>query len=214
MHRQPLSLLTLLLCLFSAAASAEAGRYRIDSAASDIHWRVYRAGALSGLGHNHVISASGVSGSIQLEAPPRASSFELNIPVAALVVDRPALRQRYGEDFSAQLSAQQVADTRANMLGDKLLKGDQFPQVQLSGSTVVSSGQRVDIPVTIRIVSRSIAMRLPATVEFDGRQLHARGQFTLSHRQLGLQPFRAALGALRVAENIDFSYDIRATRAD
>lgn len=214
MYRQRLSLLALLLCFISAAASAETGHYRIDSAASDIHWRVYRAGALSGLGHNHVISASGVSGSVQLETPPQESSFELNIPVAALVVDNPALRSRYGGDFSAQPSAKAVAGTRANMLGDKLLKGDQFPQMQLSGSAVVSSGQQVDIPVTIRILGRSIAVRLPASVEFDGRQLRARGQFALSHRQLGLQPFSAALGALRVAEDIDFSYDIRANRTD
>jgi len=208
----PLSLL-----LFCTLAVAESGRYAIDPAASDIHWRVYKAGALSALGHNHVISADRVDGDVQLADAPQASRFELQIPVSALVVDSPALRQRYAGDFSAQPSAQAVADTRANMLGESLLKAGQYPHIRLSGTAVVGAGgtaQDLLLDATVELAGRSIKLRLPARVTIEGRELRASGNCTLSHQQLGLKPFSAALGALRVAQNIDFTYDILARRAD
>lgn len=205
------------LLLFCAATTAQTGRYTIDSAASDIHWRVYRAGLLSGLGHNHVISTGSFTGSVRLANAPQASRFELLIPVSALVVDAPAQRRRYSGDFSAQPSAQTIADTRANMLGGSQLNASSYPHIRLSGSAVVAAGkpeQDLLLAATLELVGRSIKLRLPARVRIDEGELRASGHFTLSHQQLGLTPFRAVMGALRVAEKIDFTFDIRARRAD
>ncbi len=213
----PSHLFYLLLILCSAAASAETGRYTVDPAASDIHWRVYRAGLLAGLGHNHVISTGGFSGSVQLADAPQASLFELVIPVTALVVDDPAMRRRYGGDFSDQPSTQAIAGTRANMLGGSLLNAGSYPRIRLSGSAVVAAGKREQdllLDAEMELVGQSIPIRLPARVTLNGDELLASGQFTLSHRQLGLTPFSAAMGALKVAQKIDFTYDIHARRAD
>ena len=53
-------------------------------------------------------------------------------------------------------------------------------------------------------VSREI--RVPVAVEWDGGELVARGSFVVTHGQIGLVPFSAALGALRVREEIEVDY--------
>lgn len=205
----PLLLAALLLSLPAAGLTATV--YRIDSAASDIHWRVYRSGTLAVRGHNHVISASRVSGSVNLATPPKQSEFTLEIPVAALVVDDPALRRRYSADFSKPISTDAIIATRGNMLGPKLLDAARHPRIHLQGTAVISGGkgnENVAIPCTLQLAGKTIQLRLPARISVTNGLLRASGSFTLSHRQLGLEPFSAAMGALRVAENIDFNFVI------
>ena len=204
-----LILLALLLTLPASGLSATA--YRIDSAASDIHWRVYRSDTLAARGHNHVIAASRISGSVELAQPPHASRFKLEIPVAALVIDAPALRRRYSEDFSKPISTDAIIATRSNMLGPKLLDGVRYPRIQLRGEATLrgnKGSENITIPCTLLLAGKSIQLRLPTRISITNGLLRASGSFTLSHRQLGLKPFSAALGALQVAENIDFNFVI------
>ena len=199
------------LLLTLPLAGLTATDYRIDSAASDIHWRVYRSGTLAARGHNHVISASRVSGSVELAPPPKTSAFKLEIPVTALVIDDPALRRRYGEDFSKPISTDAIIATRTNMLGPKLLDASRHPVIYLQGEAVVRRGkgsENVAIPCTLQLAGKTVHLRLPARISITNGLLRASGSFTLSHRQLGLEPFSAVMGALRVAENIEFNFVI------
>lgn len=215
MIRRPTAMraaICLALLVVSAAATARE-TYTVDPARSDIHWRIYRAGPLAEKGHNHVISARRFSGAVTL-VRGGPSTFELAIPVTALEVDNPALRRRYGPGFDTGLTEADRAATRANMLGPSLLDSARHAQIRLTGSATLdpgTAGTQVLLPVAVSIAGRTVRLRLPATISVSGRELRARGSFSLSHRQLGLRPFTAALGALRVAERIDFSFDIRAS---
>lgn len=210
------SLLILAAVLFTLPAAGQTGTvYQIDSSASDIHWRVYRSGSLAVRGHNHVISASRISGSVELAKPPQKSQFTLEIPVAALVIDDPALRRRYAEDFSKPISTDAIIATRSNMLGPKLLDAASHPRIHLQGAAIVrgdKGNENVAIPCTLKLAGKTIQLRLPARISVTNGLLRASGSFTLSHRQLGLEPFSAALGALQVADNIDFNFVIVARR--
>ncbi|SDJ53473.1 YceI family protein [Microbulbifer yueqingensis] len=205
--------LCLTLVMASAAATA-ADNYTVEASRSDIHWRIYRAGPLAQKGHSHVISARGFSGSVQVNSGS-PSAFQLVIPVAALEVDNPALRRRYGAEFATDLSAEDRAATRANMLGPRLLDGARHPHIRIAGSTTVNpptDSREILLPVTLSIAGREVRLRIPATISITEREVRATGRISLSHQQLGLRPFSAAMGALRVADRIDFSFDIRATR--
>ncbi|PCO06537.1 YceI family protein [Microbulbifer flavimaris] len=182
------------------------------SAASDIHWRVYRSGPMAHLGHNHVIRATNIRGSVTLRDATQLSEFTLEIPLQRLEVDPPALRRRYGREFSSQLSSEDIAGTRANMLGERQLQASRFPTIRLTGKarlSDVSAAQKVLIAARLHLRGRIIPLRLPATVTVSSGSVRASGSFSLSHAQLGLEPFSVALGALRVGERIDFSFDIR-----
>lgn len=112
---------------------------------------------------------------------------------------------------------QTTADTRTNMLGGSLLNAARYAKFRLSSTAVVTVGKRQQNLVlhsTLELAGRRIHQVLPARLQFHDSELQAQGCSTLSHRQLDLKPFSAAMDALRVAENIDVAYDIRAKRSN
>ena len=55
---------------------------------------------------------------------------------------------------------------------------------------------------------------VPVMVSTNGDELAAHGTFTVTHGELGLAPFSAAMGALRVRDDMRISYQLVARRAD
>jgi hypothetical protein len=204
-------------CVLGWAAAAPAqtdagGVYAIDSGATQIFWQIYSAGALAKLGHNHVIAVDGLTGSVTLGAGDTPSRFTMQFPVASLVIDDPDLRAARGEQFESQPTESDVAGTRHNMLSDKLLKGDEYPMIRVSGTHGGGDLSDTTLDLTVELVGRQVQLRAPAKIRIDGDTLTADGQMTVSHAQLGLTPFSAALGALKVADDIDFFYHVVARR--
>jgi polyisoprenoid-binding protein YceI len=217
MRRLPmLLLLPLWLAGGLAAAQPDALRsYSIDAASSQVYWLVYKAGALARLGHNHVISAPQLTGHVTLNsADLSASTFELEIPVASLVIDDPALRAGLGDDFASVPTAEDIAGTRKNMLSDRVLEGAKFPVLRLSGTGPTGPAGMQTLHVKVELVGHSVELTLPTTVVVGDQGLEAEGKFELNHADLGLKPFSVMMGALQVAEKMSFSYRIRAMPAD
>jgi hypothetical protein len=188
--------------------------YQVDLDSSEVYWRIYRAGAAARFGHNHVISVSELEGRVYRDADLSESRFELVLPVAAFVVDDPAIRSRYGEDFASEPSAEDIAGTRTNMLSENLLDGSGFPAVRVRGTGPIEQGGNTVLALEIDIVGRTVPVTVPTTVDIDEQRLEARGEFRLTHEQLGLMPFSIMMGALRVAEEMDFTYRIVARRVN
>jgi polyisoprenoid-binding protein YceI len=201
------------LLLAGVAAAQEAQVYTVDAGASDVHWRVYKAGTFARLGHNHVISAGELTGRVVRSADPAQSTFELVIPYAGLVVDDPELRGRYGEAFSSQPSPDDIAGTRKNMLTAKVLDGEHFSELRLSGRAMTDDLTATTLAVTIEMLGRSVELPVPTTVEIEGDTLVASGEFSLEHADLGMEPFSVMMGALQVGKQLDFSYRIVAHKS-
>jgi polyisoprenoid-binding protein YceI len=211
---RPILLVRALLLLLASGVAAAQQVYEIDAAASDIHWLVYKAGALARLGHNHVISVAELQGTVTVDATDLArSTFELEIPVAALVIDDPALRAGLGEEFSSVPTAEDIAGTRSNMLGERVLMAEEHPVLRLTGTGPTGVGETQSVRARVELLGRSVELELPARVIVDGESLEASGEFELTHTALGMQPFSVMMGALQVADGMSFSYRIRAHRA-
>ena len=199
-----------------AATEPAAGQvYRVDAAASEVFWRISKAGVMARFGHNHVISAEQFDGTVVVDADDSTRShFELAIPVADLVIDDPELRARFGEEFASVPSAADKEGTRNNMLGDGLLRASAFPVVRVrGGAPEKTEGDMETLPIEIEILGNSFKFRVPGAVTFGDDMLEASGDFALEHADLGMTPFSALGGALQVGERIEFSYRIRAVRA-
>jgi hypothetical protein len=205
----------LLMTLVVAAPSGAQQTYTVDPAASDVHWLVYKAGAFARLGHNHVISVGGLTGEATVDAANLAnSSFELEIPVAELVVDDPQLRRGLGDEFSSVPSADDIAGTRKNMLSDRVLDGERFATLRVTGKGPNgSAGEQTTMRISVELLGRTVELMVPTMVTIEGDTLEAAGEFTLTHSELGMKPFSVMAGALQVGEKLDFSYRIRARRA-
>ena len=192
--------------------SSGPGVYQVEAESSDIRMLIHRAGALSWLGHSHIVSVGQLDGTIHVYPELDQSRFELVIPVQGLVLDDPRLRHEEGDEFSTDLSEHDIAGTRRNMLGKRVLNAKQHPIVKLTGTGPRHHGADLVFELTIELLGRVVELQVPTTLLLDGDVLEATGTFRLSHSDLGMRPFTAMLGTLRVADEIDFKYFVRAQR--
>lgn len=186
--------------------------YQIDAEDSDIRLMIHRAGALSWLGHSHVVSVGQLNGTIYVHPNLERSRFELVIPVQGLIVDDPLLRRQEGDEFSTRLSESDIAGTRSNMLGKRVLDAQRYPIVRLTGTGPKGDGPEFMLGFSMEVLGNVVEMRIPLNLRLDGNRLEATGAFQLSHSNLGMRPFSRMLGALRVADELNFKFRIRALR--
>ena len=197
-----------------APAQSEGERYVVDAAQSDFHWLVYKAGALSRFGHNHTIGVGDLSGSAIVDRADLAKSeLELQFSVGKLVLDDPKLRSTLGEEFASVPKEDDIAGTKRNMLSERVLDGEKYPQIRITGTGPMMAGGMQELAVKVEMLGRVIDLKVPTKVTIDGDQLRAAGEFELNHADLGMQPFSVMAGALQVGEKLSFTYDIRAQRA-
>jgi polyisoprenoid-binding protein YceI len=203
-----------LLC--EAVAAQDAGeRYVVDASRSDLHWLVYKAGALARRGHNHTVAVGDLAGSVVVNGADLAKSqFDLAFAVAELVVDDAALRSTLGSEFASVPTAEDIAGTRTNMLSERVLDGDKHPQIRITGSGPAAAGSVQQLTVQVQLLGRTVDLEVPTEVTLQGDVLRAKGEFELDHGDLGMQPFSVMMGALKVGEKLTFSYDVVARRAD
>ncbi len=184
--------------------------YRVDAEGSDIRLLVHRAGALSRLGHSHVISVGQIAGTVTVHPDLEQSSFELEIPVRGLIVDDPRPRREEGDEFSTEPSERDMAGTRANMLGERVLNAERYPLITLTGTGPTGDGPESVLNLSIELLGRVVELSVPTTLRLDADSLEATGTFRLSHGDLGMRPFSAMVGALRVADEMNLKYRVRA----
>jgi hypothetical protein len=184
--------------------------YRIASAESQLDIYVYRAGRFARLGHNHIVTSRDVTGFAQTGDDPTHSRFDLYFPVDKLSVDEPELRAAAGDDFASQPSESDIAGTRKNMLGEKMLDAAQFPFVVVSGrgNGGTASAPEFDLSITVRGITHPV--HAPATFARAGDAWTATGEVRLSHAELGLEPFSVLGGALSVQDEFVVRYRITA----
>ena len=160
-----------------------------------------------------MISVGHFEGAVYLHPNVEQSSVELVIPVDRLIVDDPVLRREEGDAFSSEPSTDDIAGTRANMLGKRFLDADQYPTVRVKGRKG-SSGQELEsvLNLSVEFLGRVIELSVPVALRLKGDQLEASGAFRLTHDQLGMTPLSVMMGALQVADEMDVKYRVRAER--
>lgn len=205
-------LLACLISMLASAQDAEPGHYEIDDAKSWVHIQVFRGGLLAGFGHNHVVSVHDLSGTIEITDNVNESTLHLEFPVTSLAVDQPEDRDAEGERFKRKISGKNIAATRENMLGDKLLQSQTFPLVVLESKVI--SGTYPDLVVSTDTTVRDHTgeVDFPANVNVVDQEITATGSIPVSQHNLGLGRFKAALGALRVKDELVIRYSITARR--
>jgi polyisoprenoid-binding protein YceI len=211
--RKSIAGLWLVGLLLASTSFAQERSYTVDPAQSDLHWLVYKAGALSRLGHNHTIAVGDLSGTVRTNpASVAASSFELEFAVANLVVDDPALRKTLGADFESVPSAKDIEGTRGNMLGERVLDGEKYPKIRIVGNGPIMKDGASALTVKVELLGRTVDLTVPTKVTIDDQQIQATGEFELNHADLGMKPFSVMAGALQVGEKLSFAYRITARR--
>ena len=185
--------------------------YAVDPQASQVTLRVYRAGPLARLGHNHVITSADEAGLAWTTGELAQSGFVLRVPVAGLVVDDPAARAAAGADFPGEVPADAREGTKRNMLRPEVLDADRCPEIVVRADALRGTWERpvAEARITLRDQTRLISV--PLSVERDAAVLVARGSFQVLQSDFGITPFSVAGGAIQVADPVQVSFEIRAT---
>lgn len=189
---------------------AGARAYDVDPDASAVTLRVYRAGPLARLGHNHVITSAGESGVAWVAADPGQSGFVVRVPVAGLVVDDPAARAASGPDFPGEVPADAREGTKRNMLRPEVLDGDRHPEIVVRADGLGGAWQSPVAEARITLRSETRSLPVPLSVEMQGNVLVARGSFRIRQSDFGIKPFSVAGGAIQVADEVEVAFEIRA----
>ena len=190
---------------------AGARAYDVDPGASVVTLRVYRAGPLARLGHNHVITSSAESGVAWVAADPGQSGFVVRVPVAGLVVDDPAARAAAGPDFPGEVPADAREGTRRNMLRPEVLDGERYPEIVVRADALSGTWEQPSAEARITLRSETRSLPVPLSVEMQGNALVARGSFRILQSDFGIKPFSVAGGAIQVADEVEVAFEIRAT---
>ena len=194
-----------------AIAPADAVPHRIDSERSRIQFIVRRGGSLARLGHNHVILARQVSGTLALAPEPARSTLSLRLPVEHFEVDPPAVRESLGEGF-APVSDSAVTGTRRNMLGDKVLDATSYPVVEVDTVSIrpLARGYEATLRITLRGQTRDL--NVPVSLMPEPTGLALRSTFSVRQSDFGITPLAVLGGALRVEDAVEISLELIAQK--
>lgn len=203
----------------SLSPSAEFGRppagatiYRIDTARSSLRVLAYRAGPMAQLGHDHVITNNAMSGWVAVGSGIASSSFSIDIPVAAFVVDDPDARRREGPAFAGDIGASAKEGTRRHMLGADLLDAQVYPSILVQSGAIAGTEPGLRAAMTIHVAGHAAKVTEDLLLRRDGKELSATAAFDLRQSALGLAPYSIMMGALRVRDDLRLKIRIVAVR--
>ncbi|MHB8667271.1 MAG: YceI family protein [Burkholderiales bacterium] len=196
---------------FYKAASAKGEPvFAIESPDSQrLEIRVYRAGSLASLGHDHVVSARDVHGYALIPRDRSLARVDVYLPVDSMVVDRPGAGAEAAD--ASDLSQQDIDATRRHMLED-VLASARYPFVVIHG--VCRKGAplcaTLDAGITLHGVTRTVA--IPIRLELGSGRLLVSGHFSVLQSDFGMTPYSILGGALRVKDRIDVKFGFEASR--
>jgi polyisoprenoid-binding protein YceI len=188
------------------AADMSKGRFVIDKRASRFTVRAFATGILSAMGHNPTIGIRDFSGEMNFDPEQlTAGAFQLTIKASSLDVqgdisdkDRREMERLMNEQV-LETSKFPLIHYEANQITVSKL-GDTFFSAQLNGSLTFHGMTR----------SETIATH----VTWMGSMLRASGEFTLSQANYGIRPISVAGGALKLKDELKFSFEIVARQQE
>lgn len=186
----------------TASADHAAALLQIDSAASLIAVTVRRGGVLARLGHDHVVAARTVTGTVS----PSANRATLQFRLDEMTVDEAALRQAAG--LTTQPSAEAIAGTRHNMLA-KVLDAERYPLVTIEAER--ADADQLRVAITLHGVTRRYVV--PAAVTETDGALRVDGTLALRQTDFGLTPFSVMGGAMAVQDEMELRFSLLAKQA-
>jgi len=193
----------------SSQPAAGADAWQVTGSRLEV--RVYRDGPMQALGHDHLITSTGLTGEVALREPVTASGFSLRLPLDALVVDDEAARARAGGPFAAPVPDKDREATRRNMLGERVLDAARQAEVRLTAESIARGPDGYEARVRVSLAGREHVVAAPFTLKVQGERLVAHADLHLTHADLGLEPFAVALGALRVRDGFDVDLTVEAS---
>jgi polyisoprenoid-binding protein YceI len=188
------------------AAETPTDRYVIDSRSSRFTVQAFATGLLAKMGHNPTIGIRDFSGEMRFN-PDRleAGSFHLVIKTASLSVQ---------DDISTK-----DLKEMERLMSQEVLETAKFPEIVYDAPTISVTkmadalcSATLNGNLTLHGVTRS--QSIPVRVALFGSMLRASGDFSLDQTDYNIKLVSVAGGALKLKDELKFSFEIVARKQE
>jgi polyisoprenoid-binding protein YceI len=187
-------------------AETATDRYVIDGRASRFTVRAFATGLLSAMGHNPTIGIRDFSGEMRFNPDAmEAGSFRFVIKTSSLGV----------QDDISDKDRREIE----RLMNQEVLETAKFPEILYEASSISVTkmsdmlySATLNGDLTLHGVSRS--QPVTARVTLLGSMLRASGDFTLDQTDYGIKLVSVAGGALKLKDELKFSFEIVARRQE
>ena len=183
-----------------------ADRYRIDGRSSRFTVRAFAAGMLAAMGHNPTVAIRDLSGELRFNSDKlEAGSLKIAIKSSSLSVQ---------DDISAKDLGEME-----RLMNQEVLETEKFPEI-LYEAADISVAKMADAlysatlkgNLTLHGISRSQPINVRVAVL--GSMLRASGEFSLNQTDYGIKLVSVAGGALKLRDELKFSFELVARRQE
>jgi polyisoprenoid-binding protein YceI len=129
-----------------------------------------------------------------------------------MVVDDPAARAAAGPDFEGEVPQSARDGTRTNMMRPEVLDAAQHAEVTVRSTALGGTWEQPVVMADVTIRGTTRRFDVPIQLQRAGDTLETTGTFKVLQSDIGITPFSVAGGAIRVADELEVSFDIVAVR--
>ncbi len=192
----------------SAVEQAETATdlFIIDGRASRFTVRAFVTGLLSSMGHSPTFAIGAFGGEVKFNPDkPEAGSFRLAVQASSLSV----------QDDISDKDRREIE----RLMNQEVLETSQFAEIlyeapSISVTTMSDSLYSATLNGKLTLHGTTRSQPIPARVVLLGSMLRASGEFTLSQSAYNLRPVSVAGGALKIKDELKFSFEIVARKQE
>lgn len=173
--------------------------------------RVYVFVRKSGLGHEHAVEGRVKSGTIHLGQAKKSGALEFDM--TSFDADTEAARKYLSLKGTTSDSVRQKVND--NMLGGSVLDVERFPTATFaieSAQQVATKGKtpryQLKGKFTLHGQTREVTITADTTSQAGDKVIRLQGQFDILQTEFGITPYKAALGAVGVADQLTIYGDL------
>ena len=182
------------------AAKATLVHYVVDAKASRFTVQAFATGLLSAMGHNPAIGIRNFSGDVNFDPEAvHGSGFRLSIQANSLGV----------QDDISDKDRREIE----RMMNEQVLETAKYPEIAYEAPVVAIAklgdslfSATLNGNLTLHGVTRS--QQVTARIAVFGSMLRASGDFTLNQSDYQIKPVSVAGGALKVKDQLKFSFEM------
>jgi polyisoprenoid-binding protein YceI len=182
-------------------AQAQAQAYSVATNESTLTILVGKAGALRGLGHEHVVAVKSFSGEAHIS--PNAlnrASFALEIEAGSLSVADEGISDKDRMEIERSMK-------------EKVLDVSRFPKISFQSVSITdikptANGQTalLDGHLTLNGVTNQV--RMPAAITVTPEQLRVSGDIMIKQTDFGIKPYSTAGGTVKVRNELKIRFSV------
>jgi polyisoprenoid-binding protein YceI len=159
-----------------------------------------KAGVLGGFGHDHRIRARSFSGTIVYDpANAAASRVEITVETRSLDVLPSGADRKDGPRVEKAMR-------------EHVLHPDRFPTITFRSRSVAPIEGGLRVTGNLTLAGQTHPVTVDVQLQAGARQLVAVGKFSIKQTDWGIEPYSAALGTIKVANEVTFELRAVAVR--